>query len=136
MIDIMIKRNNQTTLSRNIEKTTSNSTNKLKPIFCFEFLKGSYCLSKCEPKLKVKVIDKIHHLSSLTWQEITGTNRKSNGTEIIPIRQSKCRVPDKFKHIENFLVFHTADNHAILGSRQEQVYYIFGIDFNYTAYKH
>lgn len=111
------------------------SGDRLCPKFSFEFLKGDYCLSKCESKEKSNLASKLHLIGRQNWGDLRRLGR-NNGFEPIPTAQLRCRIPDEFKNEATSIVFHMTGNIPVIGFRREDVFYIIAIDRTFNAYSH
>ena len=111
--------------------------NQRKPKISFEFLNGDYCISKCQQSQKAEVIDSLYRISQLTWQEHHQIG-KSGGYEQFAKKQLLCNIPqdEKFINTDKVTVFHRKDKIPIVGFRVDDVFYVFCIDRDYSAYKH
>lgn len=112
--------------------------NLRKPKLSFEFLRGEFCLSRCELREKAEVADTLYRLSRHTWQELLTLGRKHGGCERLPVEALKCPVPQDilFREQRHATVFHNPGRIPVVGFRIDDVLYIFCIDRSYTAYDH
>ena len=111
--------------------------NQRKPKISFEFLIGEYCISKCQQWQKAEIIDSLHRISQLTWQQHHQIG-KSGGYEQFEKKQLLCQIPqdEKFINTDKVTVFHRKNKIPIVGFRVDDVFFVFCIDRNYSAYKH
>lgn len=111
--------------------------NQRKPKISFEFLNGDYCISKCQQNQKAEIIDSLHRISQHTWQEHHQIG-KSGGYEQFGRDQLRCKIPheEKFINTDKVTVFHRKDKIPIVGFRVDDVFYVFCIDRDFSAYKH
>lgn len=119
------------------ESIGDTSCNQRKPKISLEFLQGDYCISKCQQNQKAEVMDTLHRISWSTWQEHHQIG-KNGGYEQLNIAQLKCRAPKHrlFDNLDKATVFHRKDKIPIVGFRVEDIFYVFCIDRDFTAYKH
>lgn len=114
------------------------SANKLKPKISLEYLFGKFCVSECQAVEKSDVMDTLHRISKLSWQDIIQSGKSSSGYEQIARNFINCPIPknDLFQSIEKVTVLHRKGKIPIIGFRINETFYIFAIDRNFTAYDH
>lgn len=119
------------------ESVSKITFNQRKPKISFEFLNGDYCISKCQQNQKAEIIDSLHRISQHTWQEHHQIG-KSGGYEQLGRDQLRCKIPQegKFINTDKVTVFHRKDKIPIVGFRVDDVFYVFCIDRDFSAYKH
>ena len=121
-----------------LQKSSIVNYNSRKPKISFEFLKGEYCITKCEIREKAEIADSLYRLSQHTWQELLTLGRKHGGCEPLPLSAFNCPIPKNllFQEQKHATVFHNPQKLPIIGFRIEDILYVFCIDRTYTAYNH
>lgn len=112
------------------------STDGFHPVFALEYLTGHFCLSHCNKEEKAAFSDTLHQLSKQTWRELKQRGKHKGGCEIMPCKQMKFHIPAFFSNDADCIVFRFSGKKAMIGFRKEQIYYIVGLDRNFTAYDH
>lgn len=114
------------------------SANKKKPKISLEYLGGSFCISKCQAVEKADVVDTLHRISALTWQEIIQCGKAGSGYEQFSRDSIKYSIPkvDLFNSIDKVTVFHRKGKIPVIGFRIEETFYIVAVDRTFSAYKH
>lgn len=120
-------------------KTAENvkpTPNQLVPKFSFEHLRKTHCISNCEKDEKVALIDRMHELSQMTWQQIQQAPRHGQGCEIIGRNSMKVGIPDVITEDTNILAFRFFGKAPMVGFRQDDVFYLVWLDRDFTVYTH
>ena len=58
------------------------SDDKQSPVFCLRHLQKGFSLPDCQTDEKVALVERLHKLCQLTWQELRQAPRKGFGYEI------------------------------------------------------
>lgn len=107
-----------------IKVPSENSSIQLDyPIFCFRHLQT---VPNNDHEFYSDFIERLKKLSSLSWNQIIITDRHSFGTEQIPVKQIKPKLP-KFvtPEITRLIAFRAnGDNRPFLGLRNGSVFHI------------
>lgn len=106
-----------------------------RPKFSLRLLQGSRCLTKCEPKEKVALIETMHKLSKLPWKDIRGSNRHSLGYEKINHSSLKVSIPEEAKR-EKIVAFRFCGKAPMIGFRRQATFYVLWLDRCFDTYKH
>lgn len=112
------------------------STQHLRPIFSLEHLDREYCLSRCEQDEKAAFADTLHRLSRLTWQQIVNAPRHGTGCEKISRDSIAGSVPSVITDDVNIIALRFQGKKAMVGFRDDQVFYVIWLDRNFTLYRH
>jgi hypothetical protein len=120
------------------EVSESIPAQKRKPVFSLHYLDKKYCVSECDKDEKAGLIDQLHILSNMTWQEIDSAPRHGIGREKIARNSIRGKFPDHIKHEENINIcaFRFSGMKAMVGYRQENIFHIIWIDRDFTLYDH
>ena len=106
------------------------------PVFCLHYLKGDYCLSKCDKDEKATLSDTLHQLCRLTWGQIAVASRKGVGYEIISRKALKTGLPPHISDDVNLLAFRFCGNKPMIGYREGRIFHILFLDRDFTLYDH
>ena len=117
------------------QQVVTQSTQKETPIFCLNKIQKNYCLSKCEIRQKASLIDQLHALSQLTWQEIQAAHRHGLGCETINKDSLNCKVPLHMKD-ETLLALRYDGKKPFVGFRNGRIFHIVWIDRDFSLYPH
>lgn len=112
------------------------SPNHLVPKFSLEYLQKSHCLSKCTKDEKAALIDRLHELSQLTWQQIQQAHRHGQGSETIARTSMNVGVPPAITDDTPILSFRFSGKAPMVGFRREDVFYLVWIDRAFNVYPH
>lgn len=110
--------------------------NQLRPKFSLEYMQKSHCLSLCEKDEKVALIDRMHELSQLTWQQIQQAPRHGQGHEIIDQSSIKPPMPSAITEDVKILSFRFCGKAPMVGFRRDEVFYIVWLDRAFDVYQH
>ena len=131
-------------------KKKSKSKGKIKPqepkdynkepiLFSFERVQDSsrYGFSKLSKEHKSKLIESIFKRRNKTWNDLNKSGRHDLGFEKINIEALRLERPKFLTEDTTLLVFrYTGNNHAMVGYRIRNIFYILWFDHDYTLYKH
>lgn len=106
------------------------------PIFSLQYLRGDYCLTRCEGDDRAAFAIKMHRLSQLTWSEIQSQGKHKLGYERIARNAIKTGIPPHIKPDVNFLAFRFSGMKAMVGYREGSIFYIVWLDRDFTLYDH
>ncbi len=109
---------------------------KLPPVFSFEKIQKSHCITDCEKDDKVAFIGQLVRLSKLRWQDINESSRKGLGTEIISRSSFKASIPSWLTDDTKLLSFRYLGNRAFIGYRDQRIFYVLWIDSKFDVYDH
>lgn len=109
----------------------------MRPKFCLEHLRRSYCLSGCDKDEKAAFADRLYELSQLSWQQIAQSSRKGQGSEVIARTSIKGdAIPTVITEDVNILAFRCIGNAPMVGFRSGEVFHVVWIDRAFTLYDH
>ncbi len=97
---------------------------------------GKYCLSHCDDGEKAAFADTLHKLSKLTWAEIKHAHKHGCGSEIIPRESLNAGLPPHVTDEVNVLAFRFKGKAAMVGYRDDRVFYVLFLDRDFTLYRH
>lgn len=100
------------------------------PIFCFKYLQTSKCKDhKCYSDLIIR----LQKLSTLGWKQIEKSPRHSFGTEPIPRKRIKPKLPNFITpDVRSLTVFRSAGNNKVfIGMRSDNIFHIIFIEENF-----
>ena len=119
-----------------IKAPATSSTNDLNPVFCLHYLDSHYGLRNCEGTEKIAFAHKLHELSQMTWQQIIFANKYKLGSELIPARKIKGRIPPEFSSVVEFIAVRFDGLKPMVGERTNRVFHIIWLDRDFTLYDH
>jgi len=106
------------------------------PVFCFKYLNKDYHIDKCDKDEKIKFIDRLCHLSSMTWEQIKFAPRHGAGTE--KIAQDSIKAP-KPVHVTKDVIFYALrfdGMKPMVGYKSDFIFHLVYIDRDFTLYRH
>lgn len=107
------------------------------PVFCLEFLRPAYCLSKCDVKEKAALADTLHELSRLTWSQIQAAPRHGKGCEKIDRASIKGdSIPLHITDDTHLLAFRFFGKAPMVGYRTDRIFHLVWLDRDFTLYSH
>lgn len=104
-----------------------------RPKFSLKYLGGQYCLSHCTKDERAAFADRIHYLSQQTWSQIFQGARHGGGFE--KINEPLTWLPDKFSQ-KQIIAFRFIGKKSMIGFADKEVFYVLGLDRDFTAYGH
>ncbi len=124
----------QTPAEPSIAKATSNV------VFSFAELRSfSYVEAEKNGKFFIQYLERLRKLGNLDWNTIGISDRHSFGTEKIKVSNLTSSAQQLVPAgIDSLLVFRaTGDNHVFLGTREENVFHVIFIEYQFgDVYKH
>jgi len=106
------------------------------PIFSLRYLKGEYCITKCEEDDQAAFSLKLYRLSKLTWSQIQSQDRHKLGYEKISRDAIKAPIPNFITEDVNFIAFRFSGMKPMVGYRDGTIFYVIWLDRNFTLYDH
>jgi hypothetical protein len=106
------------------------------PIFCLKHLHPKYNLDKCEVDEKAKLIERMHKLSSITWEIIRTSHRHGMGAEKIERTSIKTSIPSHITPDTTLYALRFDGLKPFVGYRSEFIFHIVYIDRDFTLYNH
>lgn len=118
------------------KKQACVSSNNKRPVFSFANIQPSHGLKDCPDKDKIALLDKLGQLSQMTWQEIFQNDRHKTGQEKIAVKSIKESVPPCVKPDTNLIAIRYNGKAPMVGYRENEVFYVLWIDYDFKVYKH
>lgn len=131
--------------SDNLEfiKNVSTQSNSIKeenilkinyPVFCFKYLEKVSIKNSKDHDFFYNFLIRLKKLSELGWKEIAKSDRKSYGTENIPLAQIHPSKPSFLTPDVNELICFRAngDNRPFLGFRNGNIFHVIFIEANFN----
>jgi len=106
------------------------------PAFSLRYLDQKYGLANCDKEQKAALIETIHKLSELTWNQIYSSNRHASGCEKISRDSIKVPIPKHIPEDANFIAFRFYGMAPMIGYRDETIFYIIWLDIHFSVYSH
>jgi hypothetical protein len=107
-----------------------------KPVFSFEFLQGSHCITLCESDDQIAFVSKLKELSQLTWNQIRNTQRHGLGSEKIERSSLHVAIPKAIKEDATFIAIRFSGLKPMVGYQDGRIFHIIWFDKNYDLYDH
>ena len=117
-------------------KQLQESSNRKNPVFSFQYLQPGYGIKDCSNDDKIALLNKVYELSQLTWQDINQSHRHGVGKEVIPQEAIHPAIPPCVKEDTNLIALRYKGKAPMVGFRENDIFYILWIDFNFTLYNH
>lgn len=133
------KRNNEKESKIKSRESEKSSTNVSTPIFSFEYMQDKYhCIDCCEADDLIALLKRLRTLSKVTWNEIISSQKHGIGCEKISVKAIKEPMPKKLNNPKdiNFLSLRFNGKKPMVGFREERVFNIIWIDFDFKVYDH
>ena len=124
---------------RLIKPTPDNSRNTLSfdyPIFCFKHLHKKFHIDSCEKNEKVKLIERLSKLSTMTWTQIQHADRHGFGSEKISRESIKASIPPHITDDQDFYALRFDGLKAMVGYKSNYIFHIVYLDPKFILYKH
>jgi hypothetical protein len=133
---------------KKVEFKADNATpdvQSARPWFSFRHIcQKDFCVKKCSIEKFKSYADKLRILSELDWKTIESSPSETNGFELIPVRNIKGSLPDRFSAHENVWVFRfggpgrvaSKTSGRIAGIRDKDRFFVLFIDRDFTLYDH
>ncbi len=135
---------------KHIKKLKSQDKSKIKApkpvnydkellLFSFERVQDNskYGFSKLSKEQKIDLINSIFKRRDKSWNDLNKSSRHNLGFEKIKIEEIRLERPRFLTEDTTLWVFrYTGSNHAMVGYRVRNIFYILWFDFDYTLYKH
>jgi len=129
---------NRTSKGKNISLHSADEINPDQqcPIFSFEFLQSSYCISDCTQEEKAAFADRMRRLSQLTWAQIKCQDRHKLGCEEIARTSIRAGIPAHVTEDVVIIAFRFHDKAPMVGYRDKRIFHILWFDRQYRLYSH
>ncbi|MEX3773837.1 hypothetical protein [Pseudomonas sp. MYb118] len=116
-------------LLKSKDASTKRSPEQLSPIFSLEHLQASHCVSEIVDRSERGLfMDALFTLSRMSWSQINSAPRHGLGTERMPARQIKAKIPSCVTADVNLLVFRWKGKLPFVGFRDGRVLNILWIE--------
>jgi hypothetical protein len=101
------------------------------------YLAPSYDVRSLPVQQQAKFALALQDRATMTWQDIKLAPRHGHGTENIPAKRIKRRIPTEFVKQTNFMVLRYDGNLPMVGVRDRDVFQVIWIKANYDdVYNH
>ncbi len=116
---------------------SERDADKEPPRFSLRYLRGDYCLSKCDKDQRASFADRLHKLSQSSWADLRMMGRHGLGYERLPRDQVSKQPPMTMKPDAAYIVFRFHANRPIVGHKDSDgTFYIFWLDRDFSLYDH
>ncbi len=129
----------QITQGKKIKARPSDSSSSLhqSPLFCLKHLdQRGFGLSDLEINEKAAFVERLHHLSGQTWNQLFSGRKKASGCEKINFDQITGPKPNHITEDTKIIVFRFIRKGRIVGYQSERVFNIIWVDCKMKLYKH
>lgn len=108
------------------------------PHFSFEKMQRGtgYSIECCGAEERAALASKLFELSQITWADIARSGRHGTGSEIIERGSFKIALPPFITQDTNLLSFRYNGKKAMVGYRENRVFHVLFLDWNFTVYDH
>jgi hypothetical protein len=107
-----------------------------KPCFCFQYIHPKYNSSSCEDRQIRDLVERLERLSTLTWADITSTQRHGFGSENIERKSFKVEIPPNIPKEATLLALRFSGKNPMVGFREKNIFHIVFLDSKFTVYDH
>lgn len=102
------------------------------PVLSTRFLQDGWGFDELTDPMRLSFLQKWHKRSAISWKELASHPRHGLGSEYIPSRQIKPRVPRQFQEVDKFRVFRHHDNLPFAGWKDRGIFYVLWIESRYN----
>lgn len=107
------------------------------PLWCFHFIDPKFSADVLETEAVRALIAAFVKRSSLTWNQLIMANKHKLGTENIPVKITKPKMPPSFKDEEHFIVMRYHDKLPFGGVRVGRIFHVIWIERQFgEVYEH
>lgn len=106
------------------------------PIFCLKYLHKDFCITRCDKDEKISLLEKLHQLSSMTWEQIRQAGRHGLGTEKIEQDSIKAGKPLHVTPDVTMYAIRFQGKKPMVGYKSHFIFHILYIDRSFTLYNH
>lgn len=117
-------------------KQIKETSNHKSPIFSFKYMESGHSIRDCPKEDKIVLADKLFQLSQMTWQDIFEAYRHGAGQEKIAKNSIRVPIPACVKEDTNLIAIRYNGKAPIIGFRENEVFHVLWVDFDYSVYKH
>lgn len=107
----------------------------LQPLFSLAYVQKNYDLDGSNDS-KVAFFNQMLKLSKISWKELNQAHRHGLGYEKINRTAIKAPIPSFIKPDVNFIAFRFKGKAAMVGYREQNVFYILWFDERFDLYNH
>ncbi len=126
----------QATQGKNFKITEDKYENIDYPVFCLKHLHKDYHIDKCTAEEKIRLLERLHKLSNMTWQNIQLAPKHGLGSEKIARTSIKAAIPGHITPEVNFLALRFDGMKPLVGYRSGFILHIIYLDRDFTLYDH
>ncbi|MCU0073986.1 hypothetical protein N8H71_20535 [Pseudomonas koreensis] len=117
--------------------TTETDTSEARPpVFSFEYLQNGWCIQDCETVERSKMLERLRVLGKMSWRELRKEHRHRYGCETIERSSLKVGIPAFLTGDVRLLVFRAFERVAMVGYKNQRIFYVVWIDREFKLYKH
>lgn len=113
-----------------------NDTDGQTPAFSFEYMGKSHGLADCDKDEKIALVEQLHVLSKLSWEQIKQSGRHGLGFEKIARSAISEAMPPIVTPDVNLVAFRFGGKKPMIGFRSGRVFNIIWLDRDFKVYKH
>jgi hypothetical protein len=112
------------------------NTDQKCPVFSFEYLQSSYCITNCNSDEKAAFAERMRLLSQLTWAEIKCAPRHGLGFEKISQSAISAGLPSHITADVVLIAFRFSGKAPMVGYREKRIFHVLWFDRDFTLYDH
>lgn len=112
------------------------NTDQKCPVFSFEYLQSSYCITNCNSDEKAAFAERMRLLSQLTWAEIKCAPRHGLGVEKISQGAINASIPSHLTADVVLIAFRFSGKAPMVGHREKRIFHVLWFDRAFTLYDH
>jgi hypothetical protein len=107
------------------------------PVFCFRHIQKDYSISHCEQNEKISLLERLHTLSLMTWQQIRQAHRHGLGSEKIAQSALRVGIPVSITPDVTFYALRFDGMKPMVGYITEGfIFHIVYLDRGFKVYRH
>jgi hypothetical protein len=106
------------------------------PVFSFEYLQNGWCIQDCEAVERSKMLERLRILGKMPWRDLRKEHRHGYGCETIERSSLKVGIPAFLTDDVRLLVFRAFERVAMVGYKNDRIFYVMWIDRAFKLYKH
>ncbi len=106
------------------------------PVFCFKHLHKDYSITQCQKEEKISLVEKLHKLSTMTWEQIRLSPRHGLGSEKISQDSIKVGLPSHVTPDVTFYALRFDGMKPMVGYKSDFIFHIVYLDRDFTLYNH
>ena len=120
-----------------VPTVTGTPPGQLYPAFSLVCMdRGRYGLDACELREKSDFADALYKRSQFTWNELQSAPKHGLGSEKLPQDRIRAGIPAHVTPDVTLLAFRFSGQKAMVGYRQERIFYVVWLDRDFTLYDH